>query len=151
MTPVLAQAAEALRKVGGDGFEIEVSVEVSQGPVAAREKEKPRKTGGPGGADEPRETGQLAVRRGEECWRFRALEVGRLTKKRAAQLLSTVASGGGLSFLSAGRGPLRSGFARSFCAVSLHLWRKRGGPSGGGWPSIRPRPSGAGSPPRSCL
>ena len=90
MTPVLAQAAEALREVGGDGFE----TEVSEGPVAAEGKEKPRKTGRPGGADEPRETGQLAVRRGEECRRFRALEVGRLTKKRAAQLLSTVDSGG---------------------------------------------------------
>ena len=79
MTPVLAQAAEALREVGGDGFE----TEVSEGPVAAEGKEKPRKTGGPGGAEEPREIGRLAVRRGAERWAFQALEAGRLTKERA--------------------------------------------------------------------
>ena len=90
MTPVLTEAAKALREVGGDGFEIEVSVEVSQGPVAAGEKEGPR------------EIGQLAVRRGEECWRFRALEVGRLTKKRAAQLLSTADFGGAQGLKSQG-------------------------------------------------
>ena len=100
MTPVLTQAVKALRKVGGDGFEIEVSVEVSQGPVAAGEKEKPKKTGGPSGAegpkegDKPREAGRLAVRRGPKRWRFRALEIGRLTKERAAQLLSTADFGG---------------------------------------------------------
>jgi hypothetical protein len=94
MTPVLTQAAKALREVGGDGFEIEVSVEVSQGPVPAGEKERPRETGGPGGAVGPREIGQLAVRRGPKRWRFRALEIGRLTKERAAQLLSAADFGG---------------------------------------------------------
>ena len=89
MTTVLTRAAEALQEVGGDGFEIEVSVEVSQGPVAAREKEKPRKTGGPEGAGGPRETGQLAVRRGAKRWTFQALEVGQLTKERATQVLSS--------------------------------------------------------------
>ena len=90
MTPVLTQAAKALREVGGDGFEIEVS----EGPVPAGEKERPRETGGPGGAEGPREIGQLAVRRGAKGWRFRALEIGRLTKERAAQLLSAADFGG---------------------------------------------------------
>ena len=98
MTPVLAQAAEALREVGGDGFEIEVS----EGPVPASEKEKPRKTGGPGGADEPRGAGQLAVRRGAKRWTFQALEVGQLTKERAAQLLSAADFGGAQDLKSQG-------------------------------------------------
>ena len=98
MTPVLAQAAEALREVGGDGFE----TEVSEGPVAAEGKEKPRKTGGPGGAEEPREIGRLAVRRGAERWAFQALEAGRLTKERAAQLLSAADFGGAQDLKSQG-------------------------------------------------
>ena len=90
MTPVLTQAAKALREVGGDGLEIEVS----EGPVPAGEKERPRETGGPGGAEGPREIGQLAVRRGPKRWHFRALEVGQLTKERATQLLSAADFGG---------------------------------------------------------
>ena len=94
MTRVLAQATKALREVGGDGFETEVSVEVSQGPVAAREKEKPRKTGRPEGGGGPCEAGLLAVRRGPKRWHFRALEVGQLTKGRATQVLSSADFGG---------------------------------------------------------
>lgn len=90
MTPVLTRAAKALREIGGDDFEIEVSA----GPAAMGEREKPRKTGGPGGAEEPREVGRLAVRRGAKRWTFQALEVGRLTKERAAQLLSAADFGG---------------------------------------------------------
>ena len=98
MTPILTQAAKALRKVGGDGFETEVSA----GPAATGEREKPRKTGGPGGAEESREAGRLAVRRGAKRWTFQALEVGRLTKERAAQLLSATDFGGAQDLKSQG-------------------------------------------------
>ena len=93
MTPVLTQAAEALRDVGGDSFEIEVSVEVSQAPAAAGEEEKPMEVGEPEWTDRPKEAGRLAVRQGAKRWRFRALEVGRLTKERVAQLLSATGFG----------------------------------------------------------
>ena len=116
MTPVLVQAAKALRKVGGDGFEVEVSVEVSQGPVPAEGKEKPRKTGGPGGAEEPREIGRLAVRRGAERWAFQALEAGRLTKERAAQLLSAADFGGAQDLKSQGGTLGRREEARPHCS-----------------------------------
>jgi len=75
---MLTQAAKALREVGELGFEIEASA----GPVAAGEKETPR------------EVGLLTLHQGPKRWRFRALEVGRLTKERAAQLLSAVDFGG---------------------------------------------------------
>jgi hypothetical protein len=102
MTLVLTQAAKALREVGADGFEIEVSVEVSQGSVPAGEKERPRETGGPGGAEGPREIGQLAVRRGAKRWHFRALEIGQLTKERATQVLSSADFGGAQDLKSQG-------------------------------------------------
>ncbi len=73
MGPVLTHAAEALREVAEESFEVEISVgEVSGGHA--------------GGGEEsvPQEAGLLTVRRGLQHWDFRALEVGRLTKERAA-------------------------------------------------------------------
>lgn len=73
MALILTRAAEALREVAGESFEVEIS------------------GGHPEGREEraPREAGLLTVRRGAQRWDFRAQEVGRLTKERAAQLLSS--------------------------------------------------------------
>jgi len=93
MKPLLTHAAEALRDVAGGSFEVEVSTgEASTGEVSAGEV-----SGGEGSVERaewgeestPRETGLLTVRRGSNRWDFRVLEVGRLTKERAAQLLSS--------------------------------------------------------------
>jgi hypothetical protein len=82
MKPLLANAAEALQDVAGESFEVEVST----GVAAAGEVSGGHAEGGD--KSRPREAGLLTVRRGPHRWDFRAEEVGRLTKERAAQLLS---------------------------------------------------------------
>ena len=90
METVLAHAAEALREVAGESFEVEVSAgEVSGGEFSGRHA-------GDGKGNAPREVGLLTVRRGPDHWDFRAQEVGRLTKERAAQLLSSTEFTSGL-------------------------------------------------------
>lgn len=90
MKPLLAHAAEALRAVAGESFEVEVSAgEVSGGHAEGGDKSTPR------------EAGLLTVRRGSHRWDFRAQEVGRLTKERAAHLLSS-------ADLAVGPGPKES-------------------------------------------
>lgn len=96
MKRLLANAAEALRNVAGGSFEGEVpTAEVPTAEVSVGEASGEDVSGGEGsveraewgGGGTPRAAGLLTVQRGFDRWDFRALEVGRLTKERAAQLL----------------------------------------------------------------
>ena len=111
MRPVLTRAAEALRKVAENSFEVEVSTGEVSGARAEGEEEST-----------PREVGLLIVRRGSHRWDFRVLEVGRLTKERAAQLLSS-------TDLAVGPGPKegsREAGKEASLLVSEHMTEEAG-------------------------